>query len=127
MTVTGKLTRQALDFAGAIREIAARAKQQGFTADAWNALAQGVAINTFLYVGRTKEALRWADFLTRLDRWSRATDFASTVDRVEQSGNLVFLQLDERSTTDNTSKQLTTMTIFEFDAEDRLRRIDSFQ
>ena len=108
-------------------QIGQRAKQPDFAAEGWDELAENVATDCFLYVGRTKETLRWPDFLTHLDRWRRAVDYACTVDRVEQSGNLVFLQLDERETTGDALRQLTTMTIFEFDAAGRLRRIDAFQ
>ena len=119
--------QQALDFVGALKQIAERANQPDFAAVAWDALAQYVATDNFLYVGRHKEALRWPDFLARLDCWSRATDFASAVERVEQDGNLVFVQLDERSTTDDGARRLATMTIFEFDTAGHLCQIDSFQ
>ena len=126
MTAPGELARFAVDFAMAIGDIAGRARQPGFTSDAWQELAQGVAIDDFSYIGRDKTALRWPDFLDRIDRWSRVTDFVSVVERVEPGGNLVFLQLDEHSTTAAGSRQLTTMTIFDFDAAGCLRRIDSF-
>jgi len=127
VSTTAPFVQRAIDFVTAIGGLAARTRQGHADPGAWAALAQDVAIADFRYVGRARENLDWAEFLDRLDHWSRATDFTGTVERVEQSASLVFVQLGETWGAGDAVQHLTTMTIFEFDATGRLRRIDAFQ
>ena len=121
------LAGRALRYVEIVTAIAGRAMLPEHTAAAWNELTPLVATDEFLLVGRSKQKLDWPAAISGMDRWARATVFSSTVRRLEEVDRLVFMELDERTTVEGQTTSHQTMTVYEFDAAGKLRRLDAFQ
>lgn len=123
----GALARRALAYCDCVADMVRRAKQPGHAVEDWNGLLRWVDVGNFLCVGRLKERMNWSETAAAMDRWARGTGFSADLRRIRESGNLVFLERDERSTTADGIVALTTMTVFEFNEAALIRRIDRFQ
>jgi hypothetical protein len=121
------LAARALRYVEIVTEIVRLAKLPEHTAAAWNELAPLVAIDEFLLVGRGKQELDWPAAISCMDRWAVAAEFSSTLRRLEEVDRLVFMELEERITAQGQTSSRQTMTVYEFDAAGRLRRLDTFQ
>lgn len=121
------LAARAQQYIEMVTEIARMAKLPDYTAAAWTALAPLVATDAFLLIGHGKQELDWPAAMARMDRWARTTEFSFGLRRVEEAGRLVFMELDERIAVQGQTSNRQTMTVYEFDAAGKLRRLDAFQ
>ncbi len=117
----------ALRYVEIVTAIVQGAKSPGHTASAWNELAPLVAIDSFQLVGRSKQELDWPAAVACMDRWARTSEFTSNLRRVEEADRLVFMELDEQVTARGRTTTRHTMTVYEFDAAGKLRRLAAFQ
>ena len=118
---------RALRYIEIVTEITAAAKLPGHRATAWDRLAPLVAADAFRLFGRGKQEMDWPAAVSAMERWARATAFSATVRRLDEAGRLVFMELDERITVQGQSSSRRSMTVFAFDAADRICRLDAFQ
>lgn len=89
----------------------------------WDALAPLVTVGGFLLVGRAKQELDWPATLAATRTWARNAAFTYELLRIEEVGQVVFVEIAERTATE----VLNTLTVFEFDGAGLLRRMDCFQ
>jgi hypothetical protein len=125
--VTPSLADRALRFVDLVAKTTKAAKAPDFKTDAWADLAALVTPNAFVLVGREKQELAWVEAVQAIDLWARETAFSYEVRRVEAAGSLVFMELTEHSQVRGERHSLETMTVFEFDTDGLIRRIDAFQ
>lgn len=121
------LARRVLAYCDFVEGMVRRAKQPGHAVEDWNELSRCVDVGSFLCVGRFKEEMNWSETVAAMDQWARGTEFSADLRRIQESGNLVFLERDERSTTADGTSLSTTMTVFEFNEAALIQRIDRFQ
>jgi hypothetical protein len=121
------LAASALRYVEGVKQIARGAKLADHDIAAWDRLAPLVATSDFLLVGRGKQELDWPAAIASMDRWARGCEFSSMLLRLEEANGLVFMQLDEQATAQGQTRRLQTMTVFEFDGDGKIRRLDAYQ
>ncbi len=121
------LAGKAWQYADFITGMTIRAKQPGFTRAAWDELAEMVAVNDFVRVGRFKEVMDWQQSVDLMDQFARIAEFHNEIVRVNEVDNVVFLELQERNTMNGQTMEMVTMTVFEFNEAGKITRLDFFQ
>jgi hypothetical protein len=116
----GPLTRKVLDYDDAMERLVADVDDP---VD-WAPLAEMVAVDDFERVGTFLEVQNWSQYTEMLTRWASATDsFETSVRRISGSGALVYYEVEERHVRGDTVNVINSMTVFEFDAHDKIRRL----
>ena len=90
----------------------------------WAPLAEFVAVDDFERVGTFLEAQNWSQYTEMLTRWASATEsFETSVRRISETGALVYYEIEERHVRGDTINVVNSMTVFEFDGHDKIRRL----
>lgn len=120
------LSRTVLDYTLEMKRIIDAAKAPGFDAQSWEPLARYVATEAFVRVGPFKDEMTWSEYVTFLTGWAPQRHWECSFKRVTESGNLVFLELEERSEPDNPAVAANSFSAFEFDGSRQLRHLDVY-
>jgi limonene-1,2-epoxide hydrolase len=97
------------------------------TPEGWRPLADLVAVDEFERHGTFLEVHDWDGYVEMLSRWARSVDrFETTVHRITEAGRLVFYEIEERHFRGDEVDVVNSMTVFEFDDTDRIRRLDVY-
>ena len=119
----GPLTRRVLEYDHAMKRAVAEA---GGARD-WAPLAELVALDDFERVGTFLEVQNWNQYTDMLTRWASATEsFETTVRRMSEFGSLVYYEIEERHVRGDNVNVINSMTVFEFDAHDKIRRLNVY-
>ena len=93
----------------------------------WAPLAEFVAVDDFERVGTFLEVQNWNQYTEMLTRWASATEsFETTVRRISEFGALVYYEIEERHFRGDNVNVINSMTVFEFDAHDKIRRLNVY-
>ena len=84
-----------------------------------------VAIDDFERVGPFKDAMTWPEYAGFLASWMPTAEWDCSLRRITESGNLVFLELEERLG-DGPADTVNSSSIYEFDGRGRLRHLDVY-
>jgi hypothetical protein len=123
MSETGPLTRKVLEYEQTMRRLVPAA---GAPSD-WAPLAGFVAVDEFERVGTFLEVQNWHQYAEMLTRWASATDsFETTVRRISESARLVYYEIEERHFRGDGVNVINSMTVFEFNEEDKIRHLDVY-
>jgi hypothetical protein len=119
----GPLTRRVLEYDQAMKRAVAEA---GGARD-WTPLAELVAVDDFERVGTFLEVQNWKQYTEMLTRWASATEsFETTVQRTCEIGSLVYYEIEERHLRGDNVNVINSMTVFEFDAHEKIRRLNVY-
>ena len=78
-------------------------------------------------MGTFLEVQNWNEYTGMLTRWVSATEsFETTVRRISETGALVYYEIEERHLRGDNVNVINSMTVFEFDANDRIRRLNVY-
>ena len=124
---TGKLARIALEYASIYGRVVPRAQEPGFGEHAWAPLEALIAVDEFERVGLQKEMMDWPAYRAALTAFARSGQWEGTFRRVTESPGVVFLELVERLTKDGVVTEINTVSVFEFDDDDKIRHLDIYQ
>jgi hypothetical protein len=120
---SGPLTEWVLAYDKRIRELVQTVK---IPAD-WEPLGEYIAINDFERVGTLLEVHNWEQYTHMLSQWALSTQsFESNVRRISEVGNLVYYEIEERHHRGDTLIVLNTLTVFEFDEQGKIRRLNVY-
>jgi hypothetical protein len=120
-------SRLVLEYSLIMKRMVDRAKRPGFTADSWGPLAELVAVDEFERVGNFKEVMNWSDYTAFLTRWTGAdSDWECSFKGIAEVGNVVYLELEERSKVGSHTSVVNSLTVYKFNAEGRLRHLDIY-
>jgi hypothetical protein len=90
----------------------------------WAALAEFVAVEDFERVGTFLEVQDWNQYTEMLTGWASTTEsFETTVRRISEFGALVYYEIEERNFRGDNVNVINSMTVFEFDAHQKVRRL----
>ena len=89
-------------------------------------LAELIDIENFLRVGNFKEVMNWQEYVAFLTGWASSSEWDCSFKRVTESGNTVFLELEERSRIGDFSNSVNSASIYEFDDGGKITRIDVY-
>jgi hypothetical protein len=119
----GPLTRKVLGYDETMKRLVAESEKP----TDWSALIEYVAVDDFERVGTFLEVQNWDQYTEMLTRWASATEsFETTVRRISEVGALVYYEIEERHSRGNNVNVINSMTVFEFDAHDKIRRLNVY-
>jgi hypothetical protein len=119
----GPLTRKVLEYDRTMKRLVAGAEGP---VD-WAPLVEIVAVDDFERVGTFLEVQNWNQYREMLTRWASATEsFETTVRRISELGALVYYEIEERHFRGDSVNVVNSMTVFEFDAHDKIRRLNVY-
>ncbi len=119
----GPLTQRVLEYDRALQRLVAGV---GDPID-WAPLAEFVAVEDFERVGTFLEVQNWREYTEMLTRWVTVTQsFDTTVRRISETGALVYYEIEEHHFRGDKVNVINSMTVFEFDANDRIRRLNVY-
>lgn len=123
----GPLAAKVLEFARITKRIVDRdAKQPGFTAAGWADLAALVDTANFERVGNFLEVVNWREYAELLTQWASTSEWDYSFRRISEAGNLVFLELEERSEAGGRKSTVNSLSVYEFGTDGKLRHLDIY-
>jgi hypothetical protein len=121
------LSRKVLQYSENFLRIVNRIKQPGFSQADWAPLEELVDVRNFQRVGvfltNTEEVSNWPQYKQLITQYGGATAWEGTLRRITEVPGLVFLELEERNTRDGVTDVSNTVTIYEFNQDDELRKL----
>lgn len=120
------LSRTVLEFTQEMKRLVDEAKQPGFDADRWSALGRFVAVGEFSRMGPFKDAMTWPEYVAFLTGWAPRRHWECSFRRITETGNLVFLELEERSEPGDSTNAVNSLSVYEFDEVGQLRHLDVY-
>jgi hypothetical protein len=103
-----------------------RAKAPGFSTQSWEPLTELIAVEKFVRVGNFKEVMDWQAYIDFLTSWAVASDWECSFKRVTESGNTVFLELEERSRIGDFRSVVNSVSVYEFNDAGKISRLDIY-
>jgi hypothetical protein len=120
---SGSLTGKVLEYDRVMTELVPRVK----TPTDWEPLARFVAVDDFERVGTFLEVQDWTAYTEMLTGWAAVIDsFETTVRRISELPKLVYYEVEERHQRHGNVSVVNTLTVFEFDDEGLIRRLEVF-
>lgn len=120
------LSQTVLDYSTLMKRVVDEAKQPGFSTDSWAPLAELIDTQNFVRVGNFKEVMNWGEYIAFLTNWATSSEWESDFKRVTEAGNVVFLELEERSRIGEFSNSVNSVSVYEFDHSGKITRIDVY-
>ena len=120
----GPLSRKALAYGEAIERAVAAAKQPGFGEDGWAEVEAMIDVAAFERVGNFMERQNWPEYRAMLTQWGTTTAFWSKFRRISETGDLVFLELEEHNTPAGGAETVVnSLSLYEFGDAGKLVRL----
>lgn len=121
-TATGR-SRAVLEYSQITKRLVDAAKDPEFTVADWAPLAELIDVDNFVRVGPFKEVMDWASYADFLTNWAKSSEWDCTFQRLTETPDVVFLELEERSRIGDFSSVVNTVSVYEFNADNKVRRI----
>lgn len=121
-TATGR-SRAVLEYSQTTKRLVEAAKAPDFTAADWAPLAELIDVDNFVRVGPFKEVMEWASYTEFLTNWAKSSEWDCTFQRLTETPDVVFLELEERSRIGDFNSVVNSISVYEFNTDDRIRRI----
>jgi hypothetical protein len=98
----------------------------GATEEGWDALLPMIDAERFVRRGNERSEMDWPTYRAMLDQWiGRSGGYQKRLHRATEAGNVVYLDLDERSVAASGEEAtLRSISIYEFDEADRIVAVD---
>lgn len=119
---TGR-SRMVLEYGLTTKRLVDEAKKPGFSVDSWGPLAALVATDEFERVGAFKEVMDWHAYVDFLTNWATSSEWECSLRGVTETPDKVFLELEERSRIGEFANVVNSLSVYEFDAAGKIRRI----
>ena len=120
------LSRKVLEYSQIMKRLVDSARQPGFSVESWAPLVELVAIDEFERVGNFKEVMNWQDYVNFLTNWAMSSEWECSFKRVTEVGNVVFLELEERSRMGDYSSVVNSVSVYDFNSAGKIRHIDIY-
>ncbi|OBG15514.1 hypothetical protein A5765_09310 [Mycolicibacterium celeriflavum] len=118
--------RTVLEYAVITKTLVDAAKRPGFSINSWAPLAELIDTEAFVRVGNFKEVMNWPEYAEFLTNWAASSDWDCSFKRITETGNVIFLELEERSRVGDFSNSVNSMTVYEFNDAGKIARIDVY-
>ncbi|OBJ03955.1 hypothetical protein A5660_19475 [Mycobacterium alsense] len=119
---TGR-SRVVLQYSQIMTDLVKSAKGPGFSVDSWAPLADLIATDQFVRIGPFKEVMNWREYTRFLTNWARSSDWECSFKRITEAADVAFLELEERSRIGDFSSVVNTASVYEFNADNKIRYI----
>lgn len=120
------LSRKVLDYSMVMKGIVDSAKEPGFSVDSWAPLKELIAVDEFERIGNFKEVMRWPEYVEFLTNWAAGSTWECSFKRITEHDGVVFLELEERTSMGDFSAVVNSMSVYEFNAEGKIRHLDIY-
>ena len=120
------LSRKALEYGRTSKALFDAAKKPGFDPARWDELGAFLDTARFERVGNFKEVMDWPAYRAFLEGWAPTAEWECSFKRVTEKGNLVLLELEERTKMGGTSNAVNSLSVYEFDEAGRIRHLDIY-
>lgn len=119
---TGR-SRAVLEYSQTMGRLVKSAKDPGFSVDSWAPLAELIAVDEFVRIGPFKEVMNWDEYVEFLTNWAKSSDWDCSFKRLTETADVAFLELEERSRIGDFSSVVNSASVFEFNADNKIRYI----
>lgn len=121
------LSRQVLRYCNGFQELAEKIRLGSVSDADWQAMEAVVDVPNFRRVGvfltdRVEEST-WPEYRKIISQYGGMTQWEGSLRRITEVPGLVFLELQERNTRDGVTDVSNTLTIYEFNADAKLRKL----
>ncbi|MGE2837057.1 hypothetical protein [Mycobacterium sp. SMC-4] len=116
---TGR-SRAVLQYSQTMSRLVKSAKEPGFSEQSWEPLAELIALDDFVRIGPFKEVMNWAEYTEFLTTWAKSSDWDCSFKRISETGEIVLLELEERSQIGDFSSVVNSASVYEFDADNKI-------
>lgn len=120
------LSRKVLQYSVITKNLVDEAKKPGFTVDSWAPLGELIDTGKFVRVGNFKEVMNWQEYVTFLTNWASNSEWECSFKRITEAGNVVFLELEERSRIGDFSNSVNSVSVYEFDKAGKITHVDIY-
>jgi hypothetical protein len=124
------LSRKVLQYCENFRRLVGKIKQPGFCEADWEPVEELVDVASFrrmgVFLSNQAELSNWQQYKKLISEYGGRTSWEGTLRRITEVPGLVFLELEERNTRDGVTDVSNTVTIYEFDAAGKLRKLDVY-
>ena len=77
-------------------------------------------------MGNFKEVMNWQEYVTFLTNWASNSEWECSFKRITEAGNVVFLELEERSRIGDFSNSVNSVSVYEFDKAGKITHVDIY-
>jgi hypothetical protein len=120
------VARTVLEYGRIVEQLVREAKAPGFGPAGWTPLAELVDTEAFVRVGNFKEVMNWAEYTTFLTHWASSAQWDCSFKRITETGGVVFLELEERSSVGDYASVVNSMSVYEFNDAGKIVRVDVY-
>jgi hypothetical protein len=86
-----------------------------------------MAVDEFERIGTRREVQNWREYTQLLTQWAGAIErFETTVQRVSELPGLVYFAAEERHLRGDEITVVNSLSVFEFDANNKIRRLSVY-
>lgn len=121
------LSRKVLQYSENFKRIADKIRQGSLSDADWAPMEELVDVDNFERVGvfltDRVESSSWRQYKKIITEYGGMTSWEGTLRRITEVPGLVFLELEERNTRDGVTDVSYTVTIYEFNQADKLRKL----
>lgn len=118
--------RKVLEYSQITKRAVQAAKQPGATAAIWDPLKEIIATDEFERVGNFKEVMNWDQYVGFLNAWAATSEWDCSFRRISEVGDVVFLELEERSTVGAHQSVVNSASVYEFNADGKIHHVDVY-
>ena len=122
---TGR-ARTVLEYSIVVKRLVDAAKKPGFTFDSWAPLGELVAVEDFERVGPFKDVMHWPGYVEFLTNWATSSEWECSFKRITETEDLVFLELEERSTVNDYTSSVNSISVYDFDDTGKITHVDVY-
>lgn len=120
------LSATVLAYSVITKRLVDEAKKPGFSIDSWAPLAELIDTANFVRVGNFKEVMNWEDYVSFLTNWATSSQWECSFKRITESGNVVYLELEERSRIGDFSNSVNSVSVYEFNEAGKIVHVDIY-
>lgn len=122
-------SRKVLDYSLIMKRMVDTAKEPGFSATTWAPLAElkaMIATEEFQRVGNFKEVMDWDSYVAFLANWAPHAGWECSFKRISEVGNVVFLELEERTSASGYNTVVNSLSVYEFNTDGKIFHVDIY-
>lgn len=122
-------SRRVLDYSQIMKRMVDTAKEPGFSAATWAPLAElkeMIDTDKFERVGNFKEVMNWDSYVGFLANWAPNAEWECSFKRITERGNVVFLELEERTSAGGYNTAVNSLSVYEFNADGKIYHVDIY-
>ena len=124
------LSSRVIEYSEAFAALVAASKKAPLQNSDWEEIEKLVNVDAFqrqgVFLGPQAEVIDWATYKHYVSQYAAGTSWEGTLRHVTEADNRVILELEERNSSQGVTDVSNTVTTYEFDDSQRLRRLEVY-